>query len=98
MADADSAQVGRAGRGNRRSGRRHVSCTDSRRDHVLPIPIIVALAGGVLLLTLSYFGVPTLVKHRSGRLALLVGVVVLPMLLSLGHLSFGFEESSQTRF
>jgi cytochrome c-type protein NapC len=65
---------------------------------VLPIPLIVALAGGVLLLTLSYFGVPTLVKHRSGRLALLVGVVVLPLLLSFGHLSFGFEESSQTRF
>jgi cytochrome c-type protein NapC len=65
---------------------------------VLPIPVIIALAVGVLLLTLSIFGIPTLVKHRSGRLALLMGVVVLPLLLSAGHLSFGFHESSQTHF
>jgi cytochrome c-type protein NapC len=65
---------------------------------VLPIPIIVALAAGVLLLTLSYFGLPALAKHRAGRVALLAGVVVLPLLLSAGHLSFGFTESSQTHF
>jgi len=33
-----------------------------------------------------------------GRIALLVGIVVLPLLLSIGNLSFGFHESSQTRF
>jgi cytochrome c-type protein NapC len=67
-------------------------------DHVLPTPIIVALSVGVLLLVLSYLGLPTLAKNRSGRVALLAGVVILPLVLSAGHLSFGFAESSQTHF
>jgi cytochrome c-type protein NapC len=65
---------------------------------VLPIPLIVALAAGFLLVVLSFFGAPGLARHRPGRLALLVGIVALPALLSVGHLSFGFQESSQTRF
>jgi cytochrome c-type protein NapC len=65
---------------------------------LLPLPIVIALAVGVLVLALSYFGGPALAKARAGRLALLVGVVVLPLLLSAGNLSFGFHESSQTRF
>ena len=65
---------------------------------MLPLPIVIALAVGVAVLALSYFGVPALTKARAGRLALLVGVVVLPLLLSVGNLSYGFHESSQTTF
>jgi cytochrome c-type protein NapC len=65
---------------------------------VLPTVAIVALAAGLGLLLLAYLGVPALAKHTPGRLALLVGVLVIPFLLSAGHLTFGFQESSQTRF
>jgi cytochrome c-type protein NapC len=65
---------------------------------VLPTVAIVALAAGLGLLLLAYFGVPALAKHTPGRLALLVGVLVIPLLLSAGHLSFGVQESSTTRF
>ena len=70
----------------------------ARKPAVLPIPIVIALAVGLLVLALCYFGGPTLAKAHAGRLALLVGVVVLPVLLSVGNLTFGFHESSQTRF
>jgi cytochrome c-type protein NapC len=65
---------------------------------VLPTTAIVALAAGLLLVILSYAGVPALAKYRPGRLALLVGIFVIPLLLSVGHISFGFQESSTTRF
>ena len=65
---------------------------------MLPLPIVIALAVGVALLAMSYFGGPALAKARAGRLALLVAVVVLPLLLSVGNLSYGFHESSQTTF
>jgi cytochrome c-type protein NapC len=52
---------------------------------VLRIFVIIALGVGVLVVTLSALGAPALARHRSGRVALLV-------------LSFGFQESSQTRF
>jgi cytochrome c-type protein NapC len=65
---------------------------------VLPLPIIVALTVGILLLALAWLGAPALMNHTPGRVALLVGIVVLPLLLTTGHLSFGFQESSQTHF
>jgi cytochrome c-type protein NapC len=83
----------------RPSGVRHEGCKGARRRiRVLPIPIVIALAVGLLLLVLAYFGGPALARGSAGRIALLVAVVVLPLLLSAGNLSFGFHESSQTHF
>jgi cytochrome c-type protein NapC len=65
---------------------------------VLPLVIVIALAVGLVVVALAFFGGPTLAKATAGRIALLVGIVVLPLLLSIGNLSFGFHESSQTRF
>jgi cytochrome c-type protein NapC len=65
---------------------------------VLPLPIVIALAVGLLVVGLAYLGVPALARTSAGHVALLVGVVVLPLLLSVGNLSYGFHESSQTRF
>ncbi|HVU51839.1 MAG TPA: NapC/NirT family cytochrome c [Polyangia bacterium] len=65
---------------------------------MLPVPIIIALAVGVAVSVMAYFGGPALAKARAGRLALLVGLVALPLLLSIGNLSYGFHESSQTTF
>jgi len=65
---------------------------------LLPLPLIIALAAGIFVLALAFFGAPVLSQHTAGRLALLVGIVGLPVLLSAGHLSYGFKESSQTRF
>ena len=65
---------------------------------MLPLVIVIALAVGLVVVALAFFGGPTLAKATAGRIALLVGIVVLPLLLSIGNLSFGFHESSQTRF
>ena len=65
---------------------------------MLPLVIVIALAVGLVVVALAFFGGPTLAKATAGRIALLVGIVELPLLLSIGNLSFGFHESSQTRF
>ncbi len=39
-----------------------------------------------------------MVAHAWGRMALLVGLAVLPLLISVGNLSHGFQESSRTTF
>jgi cytochrome c-type protein NapC len=65
---------------------------------MLPLPIIVALAAGLLIVALLFFGTGALSGHTIGRLVLLVGVVALPVLLTAGNLSYGVAESSQTRF
>ena len=53
---------------------------------------------GLAILALLYFAAGTLAENHWGRVALLVGVVLLPVLLSGGALSYGFHESSRTRF
>jgi cytochrome c-type protein NapC len=65
---------------------------------VLPSLIIVALAAGLAIVALLYFGVGTLSASRWGRIALLVGIVALPLLLSAGSVSSGVHESSRTSF
>ena len=65
---------------------------------MLPISIIIALAAGVLIVTLLLAGTGVLAAQRVGRVVLLVGLVGLPLLLSAGNLSYGITESSQTRF
>jgi cytochrome c-type protein NapC len=65
---------------------------------LLPVSIVVALAAGVVIVALLLAGTRVLAAQRAGRVALLVGMVVLPLLLSAGNLSYGVAESSQTRF
>lgn len=65
---------------------------------MLGIGIVVALAVALLTATLAYFGVPALLRERWGRLALLVGAGVLPLVATAGGLSAGYRESSATRF
>ncbi|MEO8214771.1 MAG: NapC/NirT family cytochrome c [Myxococcales bacterium] len=65
---------------------------------MLPASLVVALGCGVAIVALLLAGRRTLSAQRVGRLVLLVGMVVLPLLLSVGNLSYGVTESSQTRF
>ena len=65
---------------------------------MLPLPIVIALAVGLVVLVLAFFGVPALTKATAGHIALLVGVVALPLLLTAGNISYGVHESSSTRF
>lgn len=65
---------------------------------VLPYLVIIALVAGLAIVALSFFGIASLSQSRWGRLALLVGIVGLPLLVSGGSLSAGFHQSSQTSF
>ena len=65
---------------------------------MLPISIVIALCAGLAIVGLLFSGAPALAAQRVGHMVLLVGLVVLPLLLSAGNLSYGVAESSQTRF
>jgi cytochrome c-type protein NapC len=65
---------------------------------MLPIQLIVALAAGLGIVALLLFGAGALAGHTTGKLVLLVGLLVLPLLLSIGNISYGVRESSTTRF
>jgi cytochrome c-type protein NapC len=65
---------------------------------VLPVSIVVALGAGAAIVALLFAGTRALAAQRVGRLVLLAGLVVLPLLLSAGNVSYGVAESSQTRF
>jgi cytochrome c-type protein NapC len=65
---------------------------------MLDIVIVVALALALFTAALAYFGVPTLLGQRWGRLVLLVGAGVVPIFATLGGLRVGYRESSRTRF
>jgi cytochrome c-type protein NapC len=68
------------------------------RAVVLPTFVIAALLAGLAIVALLYFGAGALSQHRWGRLALLIGIVALPLLVSAGSVSSGVRESSRTRF
>jgi cytochrome c-type protein NapC len=68
------------------------------RAAVLPKLIIGALVVGLAILGLLAFGVGSLVQQRWGRIALLVGIVALPLLVSAASLSSGVRQSSRTSF
>jgi cytochrome c-type protein NapC len=65
---------------------------------VLPNLIIGALLAGLAIVALLYFGVDALSQHRWGRVALLIGIVAIPLLVSAGSVSSGVHESSRTSF
>jgi cytochrome c-type protein NapC len=65
---------------------------------MLPIFIVVALGLGVAVVLLLFSGAQALVAQRVGRVVLLAGVVAVPLLLSVGNISYGVAESSRTRF
>jgi len=65
---------------------------------MLPSPLIVALVVGLGIVALAAFGAGALDGHTVGRVVLLVAIVVLPLLLTVGNLSYGVSESSSTRF
>ena len=65
---------------------------------MLPTIIVVALVAGLAVVALLYFGADALTQHRWGRIALLIGIVGLPLLVSAGSLSTGVHESSRTSF
>ncbi len=65
---------------------------------MLPIQIIVALVAGIAIVVLLYVGVRSLAGQTVGRVVLLVGLVGLPLLLSIGNISYGFHQSSTTSF
>lgn len=65
---------------------------------MLPNLIIVALLAGLAIVALLYFGVDALSQHRWGRIALLIGIVAIPLLVSAGSVSSGIHESSRTSF
>jgi cytochrome c-type protein NapC len=65
---------------------------------LLPISIIVALAAGLGIVVLLFMGAEKVAQDRWGRVALFVGLVALPLLLSAGGISYGLHESTQTTF
>ena len=65
---------------------------------MLPFSIIIALAAGVAIIVLLFGGAGVLSGHTVGRVVLLVGLLALPLLLSAANFSYGFHQSSQTRF
>jgi cytochrome c-type protein NapC len=65
---------------------------------VLPTYIVVALTVGLAVVGLLYFGAASVAGSRWGRVALLVGVVALPLLLSAGTVSYGLRKSTETSF
>jgi cytochrome c-type protein NapC len=69
-----------------------------REGGMLSIYIIIALTVGLAILALLYAGAPSVAASRWGRTALFAGVVVLPLLLSAGSVSYGLHQSTQTSF
>ena len=65
---------------------------------MLPFPAIIALAAGLAIVALLFFGAGVLSAHTVGRVVLLVGLLALPVLLSAGNISYGFHQSSTTAF
>lgn len=65
---------------------------------MLPTQLIVALVVGLGVIGLLFFGARTLAGQTIGRVVLLVGLVALPLLLSVGNVSYGFHQSSSTGF
>jgi len=65
---------------------------------MLPLSIIVALAVGVAIVALLFFGAGVLAGNTVGRVVLLVGLLGLPVLLSAGNISYGVHQSSTTVF
>ena len=65
---------------------------------MLPLSVISALAVGIAIVGLLFFGAGVLAGHTVGRLVLLVGLLALPLLLSIGNISYGFHQSSTTAF
>jgi cytochrome c-type protein NapC len=65
---------------------------------MLPLQLIVALVVGLAVVALLFVGARTLAGQTVGRLVLLVGLVALPLLLSVGNISYGFHQSSTTAF
>jgi cytochrome c-type protein NapC len=65
---------------------------------MLPIPVIVALAAGLAIIALLFFGAGVLSANTVGRVVLLVGLLALPLLLSAANYSYGIHQSSRTSF
>jgi cytochrome c-type protein NapC len=65
---------------------------------MLPLPVVLALVAGLGVVVLLLFGSKTLATQTVGRIVLLVGLVVLPLLISAGNISYGVGKSSTTRF
>jgi cytochrome c-type protein NapC len=65
---------------------------------MLPTQLIVALVAGIAIVALLFVGARPLAAQTVGRVVLLVGLVALPLLLSVGNISYGVSESSTTRF
>jgi len=65
---------------------------------MLPAQLIVALVVGLAVVVLLFLGARSLAGQTIGRVVLLVGLVALPLLLSAGNISYGFHQSSTTRF
>ncbi len=65
---------------------------------MLPLQLIVALVSGLAIVALLFWGARSLVSQTTGRVVLLVGVVALPLLLSVGNISYGVHQSSTTAF
>lgn len=65
---------------------------------MLPAQIIIALITGIAITGLLFWGTRALAGQTVGRIVLLVGIVGLPLLLSVGNISYGVHESSTTRF
>jgi cytochrome c-type protein NapC len=68
------------------------------REPMFPVAVIVAVVAGLALLAALFAGARGLAAHRAGRVVLLIGVVIIPLLLMAGGLSHGVTESSRTRF
>ena len=65
---------------------------------MLPLPIVIALAAGILIIALLFFNAGAFVGHTVGRVVFLVGILALPLLLSAGNISYGLHQSSSTGF
>ena len=65
---------------------------------MLPTSVIIALATGIGIVVLLFFGAGSLASQTVGRVVLLVGLLALPLLLSAGNISYGFHRSSTTAF
>ncbi|MEM6729945.1 MAG: NapC/NirT family cytochrome c [Myxococcota bacterium] len=61
---------------------------------------LLALASVALIVLVCALGIatPSLVTNWVGRVALLIGMAVLPLAVALGGLAAGVQESSKTRF
>jgi cytochrome c-type protein NapC len=65
---------------------------------MLPVQLIVALLAGLAIVALLFRGAPSLAGYTIGRVVLLVGIAGLPLLLSIGNISYGVHQSSTTAF